>query len=513
MSADAPDSLRLAGNLDEIPGSMQDYLLQHLCVTGKVELNSKAPVVQFGQSRGVNGVALGGGWAHLEHWGVWTEGERATIYLRNPLLSKGTSLVLDVSGELTIDVRGAVSKFHPKLMARFLLGSSQAEFSFLWPETTSAKIKLPVPFELMTSPIIRLDFEIDSPKRASEHTDGVSPDRRRVGIGLRSIETRPPTKEELKFDGPQSRRSSPEANPDRCYREGSEDGVRKGTAKVIALTMVYNEGDSLHRWLNHYGRHLGERNILVIDDGSDDGSTDDVGVAGRLSIPRTLADDGQRAAFVSDLQRDLLRYYDAVIYTDCDEFLVPDPRLFPNLREYVNHMTVECVRPVAFNLVHIRDKEPDLEASRGLLEQRNYCQFVTPECKPVIAKVPIRWVAGFHACDKKTILDPCLLLVHAKLADFSTALARLAITRQMPWSERSIIAGWGNHSRADDETLINTFDSAERFLRNGGNAEVLRPEDLAAMINAQMDETGPPYRCSPFTGPLSRVPEWLRGEV
>ena len=82
----------------------------------------------------------------------------------------------------------------------------------------------------------------------------------------------------------------------------------------------------------------------MIDDRIDDGSTDDVGLAGRLTIPRMLFDDGQRAEFVSDLQRDLLRYFDVVIYTDCDELLVPD-QAFRSLREYTENVAVDCVHP------------------------------------------------------------------------------------------------------------------------------------------------------------------------
>jgi Glycosyl transferase family 2 len=492
---------------NQIPEEVSTYLTE---VPGgeRVVINNHHSPLRLGQFRAIGSLVMGDGWSGLEPWGVWSDGDVAILYIKNVLQSEDPGLAESV-GYVIFEARSAVSEKQPKLTMCFQLGSFCTEFLFSWPDAAHAMVKVPVPTELMLAPVLRVEIRINGQKTPYELTEGGILDRRRVGIGIASVEVRAHAEDQAASG--YARRSGAVESKER--RHPKIEPIKGGKANVIAMTMVYNEGDALERWLRHYGRHVGERNLLVIDDGSDDGSTEDIGLAGRVSVPRRLADDGERADFVSDLQRALLRYYDAVIYTDCDEFLVPDPRRFANLREYVDQTTAECVRPVAFNIIHIRDKESEIDKDRPILDQRAYCQFFTPECKPSLAKAPTRYQAGFHNSDKKVLLDPELLLVHSKLADFSAALARLALTRNLRWSDRAIRAGWGNHSRAEDNILIGSFDTAERFLRDGHAIECLDPENLAKEVNAQMDDGGPPYRCQPFTGPLSMVPDWLRGTV
>jgi hypothetical protein len=166
---------------------------------------------------------------------------------------------------------------------------------------------------------------------------------------------------------------------------------------IIAMTMAYNEGTMLRRWLRHYGQHLGSQSLLVIDHGSNDGSTAYLGDASRIRLPRDDAgyDEGIRVEFVNGLQASLLKFYDAVLYVDCDEFLVPDPRKFANLAEYLIKMRPDCVRPVGLDIVHNRTTEPKLDDDGPVLAHRQYCKFMTAPANQLLPRSQLIGTSDF----------------------------------------------------------------------------------------------------------------------
>jgi hypothetical protein len=280
------------------------------------------------------------------------------------------------------------------------------------------------------------------------------------------------------------------------------------TMNIVAITMVYNEGATLARWLRHYGSHLGLSNLLLVDHGSDDGSTRDVDGAGIIRLPRSNFDDIQRADFISELQRDLLRYYDAVVYTDCDEIIVPAPAHFSNLRTYIEEMTEECVRPIGIDLLHVRSSEPRLDPLRPVLKQRHFGMFRSVLCKPLITKTPIRWLPGFHHCDKFVLPDPNLVLFHTKSADYESALQRLKITRTMPWSPRALELGIGAHARSTDEQVTNAqFEEPGRMLKSKGAQEFAGFGSEIEEFRNQLSLIQGFYRCPAFAGQVYKIPD------
>ncbi len=282
--------------------------------------------------------------------------------------------------------------------------------------------------------------------------------------------------------------------------------------RIAAITMVYNEGAQLRRWLRHYGRQFGANNLLVLDHGSDDGSTDDLGGAGRITLPRVEYDNNQRSGFINEQQHSLFRYYDGVVYTDCDELIVADPRKYSGLVDYFGRMRNDCARPVGLEL--FQDEIP----GKGLMEdvplslQRQYCRFVVGMCKPLLARAPVQWIPGFHSCDKRVPIDPSLFLFHTKYADYAAALARQAVTRGLPWSERSLKGSQGRHQRREDEQMIkDNFQGPIDRLRQEGCRDFAF-EDVVDQFYSKLTYQEPRvWHASGWRGHLYKVPDWLHG--
>lgn len=196
--------------------------------------------------------------------------------------------------------------------------------------------------------------------------------------------------------------------------------------RVAALTMVYNEPVWARVWVRHYARQVGAAHCLVLDHGSDDGSTEGLGVAVER-MGRTALDEDARAVVVSDCVRELLRRYDAVVHTDADELLVADPGRYADLRAFAAEADM-VTTAVGLDLQHLMDEEPALDAGLPIGGQRSFVRFSGAMCKPALVRRPVRWTPGFHDCDAPRAIGAAYLF-HLRYADLGAGLARLARTR------------------------------------------------------------------------------------
>ena len=216
--------------------------------------------------------------------------------------------------------------------------------------------------------------------------------------------------------------------------------------KIAAITMVYNEGRALQRWIEYYSKQDGAQNCFVIDHGSDDESTVSLEDVKVLKIPRSPQDDIRRTNSISHFTNYLLCWYDYVIYVDCDEFLVADPRKYNGLYDYCGTVRPEYMTSIGINIIHVASQEPGLTPGRPILSQRSYGMFVSAMSKPNITSTPVLWSPGFHHRDRPAVFGD-LFLFHLRYADVGEGLARLQTTRKMAWqSEKD-----GAHQRVLDE--------------------------------------------------------------
>lgn len=278
--------------------------------------------------------------------------------------------------------------------------------------------------------------------------------------------------------------------------------------RVAALTVVRDEAAMLPRWVGYYGAELGLDHLLVVDDRSTDGSTDDLPC-------RVLRHDGfapgrfekDRMRLVNRLASELLVDHDAVLLADADELLLADPARYDGLLDFVaRRPELDVAAGLGVNVVHHLDLEGPLVAERPVLGQRRFVKLVGKLSKPALKRIDEPWVRASHGIRAPFVPDRGLLMVHLKFVDLDllrrTADLRHAVRREAGLSEASAWARTGDEMAAQ----------LRSFLTGGEDVPELDPQavDPATLVRRFGDEwtaTGRRQLRTMVEAPLLRLPE------
>lgn len=254
--------------------------------------------------------------------------------------------------------------------------------------------------------------------------------------------------------------------------------------KVAAVTMVYNEAHFLPRWVRHYAAQFGAENCTVIDHGSDDGCTDALGRINLVRIPRSPTDEDARAKFISGFCAALLTWYDWVIYTDVDEFLVADPAHYPSIPDLLAATPHNVITAVGFNVHHDDPREPPIDPERPVSGQRHWMMMVVAMCKPLAIRRAVQWAPGFHSSDAPVDFDR-LFMFHLRNYDTPQSLLRLHKTRTMP---RRDYAADPNSQISDDEWRTRMQQIMSLVRKSGLSFDIDKPP-LAELLETLRKES------------------------
>ncbi len=168
-------------------------------------------------------------------------------------------------------------------------------------------------------------------------------------------------------------------------------------------------------WQRYYGAQFGPENLFVVTSDSGLSEFRPLPLGGVWHVTHAY-DDAARARTMSAAVSFLLTSYDYVIRVDVDEFLVPDPRKYPSLRDYVEKLTRPYVTARGLNVYQAPDERPiDLEKPI-LVTQRRFVRAETALNKTCVTAIALDWGLGMHFAS----VYPCLgelFLFHLKRAD------------------------------------------------------------------------------------------------
>ncbi len=213
---------------------------------------------------------------------------------------------------------------------------------------------------------------------------------------------------------------------------------------IAAITTCRNDTIFLQKWVDYYGRAFGEENLFIILDGHDQAAPPNLGRANLMRLPHQPLERvpamRRRARVMSDSARGLHRYFDIVIATDVDEFLLLDPQAGDNLATYLQSIkSRSSVSGLGLDVGQKLGEEDKLDPSKPFLSQRQYAHVSSRYTKPCTTYKPLTWGSGMHRIKGHNFhIDPNLYHFHFGMVDYELATGKTG-------DKDRLATGWEGH--------------------------------------------------------------------
>jgi hypothetical protein len=212
--------------------------------------------------------------------------------------------------------------------------------------------------------------------------------------------------------------------------------------KVAVISLFYREYFFTNLWQKYYGDLFGFENLYAIGDIESDTSfklfNSKVNFINYKA--KYHADVGEHVQVILNIQKQLLEKYNVVIFAEADQYFIPDPKKYKDLKDYLFKNTQDYIKVSGWNVFQEINTETNYDYSKNILSQRKYW-FKDPgqEDKMVIIRKPVDWYsAGFHTNSPDVERDPDLYNIHLHLFDFNICNTRRAVmTENKNWHPAS----------------------------------------------------------------------------
>ena len=207
------------------------------------------------------------------------------------------------------------------------------------------------------------------------------------------------------------------------------------------FTLQHNEQFYLPKWIKYYSEFFSMNDMYILahnctgitnnilQDAEDNG----------INIIELTTDEifnhDWLTSTVHEMQRELLGRYDYVVFTDCDEFIVPTNC---RLDEFLDKATEEAYRCEGFDCI-----------GDNIYPNPRFFN------KTLITRVPLNYENGYHSVTKELPVNKDLILFHIHRLDYTEALERNKRLASEKWDNKAIEQNLGRQNSLLD---IDAFD-------------------------------------------------------
>jgi len=212
--------------------------------------------------------------------------------------------------------------------------------------------------------------------------------------------------------------------------------------KCAVFTMAHREEYFLPLWYKYYSKYFDDADMYVFNHKRKEQHTYNDGTDGLTCNVEVLIEDSLYENYwmirtLKDKQKGLLEQYEYIIYTDTDEFIIPDPDKYIGIMDYIDYMKendIDAICCCCYEVVQRLEEEPeDLRWNDPILvDQRKYWINMSTYNKPLIASRPLNWSWGKHfeevsfgGPSTNIAVDNDLIMVHLYKVDYKAIKKRL----------------------------------------------------------------------------------------